>query len=132
MSSGVRGIGFNVEQVGHFDRSGLADARHIIAQQIGDHQVFSAVFGVGRKKVSARAICFWVAVARLGTFHWPRLYLPLGIGAKNNSGARDKISGIPSCSINAPYCTGCTAAKAAYRAREQLLVFAVRGKVRFA
>ena len=50
--------------------------------------------------------------------------LPCASVRKNNSGARDRLLGSPSCKINAPYFTGFTAARAAYRDCEQLSVVA--------
>lgn len=76
------GLGFHFEQAGHFDRSGLADARHIIAKQIDDHQVFSAVFWVVRKKIPAGAIFDRIVVPRLGAFHRTGLYVALRVGTK--------------------------------------------------
>jgi len=39
-----RGIGFNPEQPGHRDGTGLANSRQIVAQKIDNHQIFGAVF----------------------------------------------------------------------------------------
>jgi hypothetical protein len=46
-----RGIGFNREQFGHRDRTGLANRRQIVAQKIHNHQIFGAILWICGKKI---------------------------------------------------------------------------------
>ena len=59
--------------------SNLANLRNIIAQQINDHEIFSAVFLIALQKCFCRSILSRIHMSGLGAFHWPRFNSALSI-----------------------------------------------------
>ena len=68
------GVAFDLEELGHFDRSGFSNPTDVIAQQINDHQVFGAVLFIVAQPLDPLGILFRILKARLRAFHRARLY----------------------------------------------------------
>ncbi len=64
-------IAFDREQGRHRHRSGIGDARQIVAHQIDDHQVFGALFGVGGKRLRRFKVRCRIGQAPRGALHRP-------------------------------------------------------------
>ncbi|OIQ65294.1 hypothetical protein GALL_531490 [mine drainage metagenome] len=63
------GQGMQLEQRGHLDAAGLRDARQIVAQQVNDHHVFSALLGGPGHGAGQFSVLQRAAAARCRAFH---------------------------------------------------------------
>ena len=65
--------GLDREKIGNADGAEISDAAKVVAHQVDDHQIFGAVFDVGRKRVAGLRIGFKGAGAGRCPLHRPRL-----------------------------------------------------------